>query len=570
MLRYDASKDQSRAMTVAMDRRRFMQVAGASLMVTGSALTGAGFFHMKTARAQAGGFTLNVLHINDMHSRIESISRFDSTCSDSDEAEGNCFGGVGRLATKLWERRGELEDEGANVITLDAGDQFMGSLFYTTYKGKAEVEFMNTIGFDVMAVGNHEFDDGPDVLADFVEMAEFPVISGNTVIGEEERLAGLVEEWAVLEVNGEKIGILSVLTPNTAVIASPGPNISFEDEIEYLQDAVSRLRSEEGVDKVILLSHVGFVRDQEIAAAVEGIAAIIGGHSHTLLSNEVDDTPAYATIVENPAGKAVPIVQAYAYSKYLGDLALTFDDEGYVAEATGDTILLDASVEPDPGIEERVAALSGPIEEMTRTPVAEVAADIDGSRESCRARECEMGNLVADAMLARTADQGMTIAIQNGGGLRASIGAGTATVGDVLTVLPFQNTIATMHLSGADIVASLEAAVSGIEEGAGKFPQVSGLRYSFDKSVAPNEGRIQSVEVMQAGEWVPIDESETYGVVTNDFMRKGGDGYALFASNAIDPYDYGPGLEEAVAEYLAENAPYQPVIEGRITEVGAN
>ena len=505
-----------------------------------------------------------------MHSRIQSISRFDSTCSVSDETDGNCFGGVGRLATKVWERRSQLEDEGANVITLDAGDQFMGSLFYTTYKGKAEVEFMNTIGFDVMALGNHEFDDGPDVLADFVEMAEFPVISGNTVIGDEERLAGMVDEWAVLDVNGEKVGILSVLTPDTAVIASPGPNISFEDEIEYLRGAVSRLRSDEGVDKVILLSHVGFVRDQQIAAEVEGIAAIIGGHSHTLLSNDVDGAPAYATIVENPAGKAVPIVQAYAYSKYLGDLALTFDDEGYVAEAIGDTLLLDASVEPDPGIEERIAALSGPIEEMTRTPVAEIAANIDGSRENCRARECEMGNLVADAMLARTAEMGMTIAIQNGGGLRASIGAGTATVGDVLTVLPFQNTIATMQLSGADIVASLEAAVSGIEDGAGKFPQVSGLRYAFDKSVAPNEGRIQSVEVMKDGEWVAIDEDEIYGVVTNDFMRKGGDGYAIFASNAIDPYDYGPGLEEAVAEYLANNAPYQPFLDGRITEIGAN
>jgi 5'-nucleotidase / UDP-sugar diphosphatase len=569
MLRYKAEEKQPVTVPEKMDRRRFMKVAGASLVVTGSALTGAGFFHMSTGRAQAGAYTLNVLHINDMHSRIQSISRFDSTCSDSDEADGNCYGGVGRLATKLWERRGQLEDEGANVITLDAGDQFMGSLFYTTYKGKAEVEFMNTIGFDVMALGNHEFDDGPDVLADFVEEAEFPVISGNTVIGSEERLSGMVEEWAVLEVNGEKIGILSVLTPDTAVIASPGPNISFEDEIDYLKDAVSRMKGE-GIDKILLLSHVGFVRDQQIAAEVEGIAAIIGGHSHTLLSNDVDGAPAYATIVENPAGKAVPIVQAYAYSKYLGDLALTFDDEGYVAEATGDTLLLDASIEPDPGIEERIAALSGPIEEMTRTPIAEVAADIDGSRDNCRARECEMGNLVADAMLARTAEMGMTIAIQNGGGLRASIGAGTATVGDVLTVLPFQNTIATMRLSGADIVASLEAAVDAIEEGAGKFPQVAGLRYSFDKSVAPGEGRIQSVEVMQDGEWVPIDEDEIYGVVTNDFMRKGGDGYALFAANAIDPYDYGPGLEEAVAEYLAEHAPYEPYLDGRITVVGAN
>jgi 5'-nucleotidase len=274
--------------------------------------------------------------------------------------------------------------------------------------------------------------------------------------------------------------------------------------------------------------------------------------------------------VENPSGKAVPIVQAYAYSKYLGELKIEFDEDGYVAAADGEPILLDASVEPDPEIEARVAELAGPIEELKSTPVAQVAAAIDGSREKCRSGECEMGNLVADAVLSRLEDQGFEIAILNGGGLRASIGEGLATVGDVLTVLPFQNTIATMKLSGADIVASLEAGVSGIEDGQGKFPQVAGLRFSFDKSVAPNEGRIQSVEVRENGEWVPIDEDKIYPVATNDFMRKGGDGYALFASNAQDPYDYGPGLEDALAEYLAENEPYTPKLEGRITEVSAN
>jgi 5'-nucleotidase len=554
--------------TAAMDRRRFMQVAGASLVVSGSTATGTGLFSMTTARAQGAGFVLNILHINDMHSRIESISAFDSTCSVDDAGEGKCFGGVGRLATKLWERRNALRDGGANVVTLDAGDQFQGSLFYTTYKGKAEVEFMNRIGFDVMALGNHEFDNGPDVLADFVELAEFPVVSGNTTVAASERLAGKVGEWAIVEVGGEKIGILSVLTPDTAIIASPGPNVTFSDEIAYLKDAVGRIRAE-GVNKVLLLSHVGFVRDQEIAAAIDGIAVIIGGHSHTLLSNTVEGAPAYATLVANPSGKAVPIVQAYAYSKYLGEIALTFDDDGYVAAATGDTIVLDASVEPDADIEARIAELAGPIETMKATPVAEVSAPIDGSRENCRARECEMGNTVTDAILARVGDQGVTIAITNGGGLRASIGAGMATVGDVLTVLPFQNTIATMKLSGADIVASLEGGVSGIEEGQGRFPQVSGLRYSFDIGVAPNEGRIKSVEVMENGAWAPIDPAKVYGVATNNFMRNGGDGYALFASNAVDPYDYGPGLEDALAEYLANNAPYTPKIEGRIVDLAA-
>ena len=551
-----------------ISRRRFLQVAGASLVVAsgGSAAS----FSMTSARADGAAYTLNILHINDMHSRIESISGYDNTCPAADVEENKCFGGVGRLATKIRERRNALREQDANVVTLDAGDQSQGSLFYTTYKGKVEAEFMNRIGFDAMALGNHEFDNGPDVLADFVDALRFPVISGNTVIAGEERLAGKVREWTVLDAGGEKIGVLSVLTPETATIAQPGPNVTFRDEIEYLKDAVPRIRQQEGVSKVILLSHVGFLRDQQIAAEVDGIAAIIGGHSHTLLSNTVDGAPAYATLVENPSGRAVPIVQAYAYSKYLGELAIVFDDEGYAVEASGDTILLDASVEPDAEIEARIAELAGPIERMKSTPVSEVSADIDGSRDSCRAGECEMGNLVTDAMLARVGDQGYSIAIQNGGGLRASIAAGAVTVGDVLAVLPFQNTLATMKLSGADIVASLEAAVNAVEEGAGKFPQVAGLRYTLDLTVAPDAGRVKNVEVREGDAWSPIDEGKVYGVVTNDFMRKGGDGYALFASRAVDPYDYGPGMEEVVAEYLANNAPYQPKLEDRITVIRAN
>jgi len=562
-----SGKNDPAAENVSLGRRHFMKVAGASLLVAGS-VGGAGMFRMTTARAQ-GAYTLNVLHINDLHSRIESIGGTDSTCSVNDEGENKCFGGVGRVATKIWERRKALEENGANVLTLDAGDQFQGSLFYTTYRGKAEGEFMNTIGFDVMAVGNHEFDNGPDVLADFIDLVKFPVISGNMKVAAGEKLAGKVEEWTIVERGGEKIGILSVLTPETAVISSPGPNVTFAEEIAYLKDAVGRIRAQ-GVNKVILLSHVGFLKDQQIAAQVEGISAIVGGHSHTLLSNTVEGAPKYATLVENPAGKAVPIVQAYAYSKYMGELSLTFDPDGYVSEASGDTIVLDASVVPDAGIEARIAELGGPIERMKATEIGEATAVIDGSRESCRSQECQMGVLVTDAMLARAADQGVTIAITNGGGLRASIDSGTVTVGDVLSVLPFQNTLATMKISGADIVASLEAGVAGIEEGAGRFPQVGGLRFTLDKSVAPNAGRVKSVEVLEGGQWVPIDPAKVYGVATNNFMRNGGDGYKLFASNATDAYDYGPGLEEVVAEYMAQHSPYTPKLDGRITMAGAN
>lgn len=551
-----------------ISRRRFLQVAGASLVVASGGA--AASFSMRSARANGAAYTLNILHINDMHSRIEAISGYDNTCPAAEMEENKCFGGVGRLATKIWERRDALRAQDANVVTLDAGDQSQGSLFYTTYKGKVEAEFMNRIGFDAMALGNHEFDNGPGVLADFVETVRFPVVCGNVVVSGGERLGRKLREWTVLHAGGEKVGVLSVLTPETATIAQPGPNVTFRDEIEYLKEAVPRIKEQESLNKVILLSHVGFGRDRQIAAEVDGIAAIIGGHSHTLLSNTVEGAPAYATLVENPSGRAVPIVQAYAYSKYLGELAIVFDDEGYAVEASGDTILLDASVEPDAAIEARIAELAGPIERMKSTLVGEVSANINGGRDSCRSGECQMGNLVTDAMLARVADKRYSIAVQNGGGLRASIGAGAVTVGDVLSVLPFQNTIATMKLTGADILATLEAAVDQVEEGAGKFPQVAGLRFTLDLTVAPNAGRVKDVRVFEGGAWAPLDAGRLYGVITNDFMRRGGDGYALFASNAIDPYDYGPGVEDAVAEYLANNAPYAPKLDNRITVIRAN
>ena len=180
-----------------------------------------------------------------------------------------------------------------------------------------------------------------------------------------------------------------------------------------------------------------------------------------------------------------------------------------------------------------------------------------------------MGNLVSDAILDRVKGQGVEIVIQNGGGLRASIDQGTVTMGEVLTVLPFQNTLATFQISGKDLVAGLESGLSQIEDGAGRFPQVAGLKYSFDKSVAPNAGRVKSVEVMENGAWTPINPDKDYLVATNNYVRQGGDGYKVFADKAKNAYDYGPGLEQVVADYLAAHRPYTPKLDGRITEIAA-
>lgn len=527
-------------------------------LLTASAIT-------LTTGAAFADYQLNILHINDLHSRIEAINKFDSTCSPAETEKNECFGGIARVKSAIDTRRSELGN-GANLLVLDAGDQFQGSLFYTQYKSGPIAEFMNGIGFDAMAIGNHEFDDGPEELLKFIDALKFPIISGNTKAAADSIVANKYKGYIVKEMNGQKVAVVSVLATDTNETSSPGDKISFEDEVTYLQGAVKEIQ-DQGINKIVLLSHVGYVRDQEIAKAVDGIDVIVGGHSHTLLSST--DTKAagpYPTLVKNPSGVDVPIVTAYAYSKYLGDLTVTFDDNGVVKTVEGAPKLLDASVKPDEGFTSRVAELAGPLEEMKKKEIGTSEAAIDGSREVCRAKECTMGNLVSDALLDRVKDQGITIAIQNGGGLRASIDTGTVTMGEVLTVLPFQNSIATFQLKGSDLVAALENGASQIEEGAGRFAQVAGLKYSFDRS-KPAGSRVVSVEVKEGEGFVPLDPNKTYGVVSNNYMRSGGDGYKVFATKAINAYDFGPSLEDAVATYISANSPYKPYTDGRITDV---
>jgi 5'-nucleotidase len=498
-------------------------------------------------------YSLTILHINDVHSRIEPINRFDSTCRPSDNAAGKCFGGMARVKTAIETRRSALEAAGANVLTLDAGDQFQGSLFYSTYKGEVAAELMNRIGFDAMAVGNHEFDDGPEKLAEFADKVQFPMLFANTNLADEPLLKDKIKSHIVVEKGGEKIGIIGVLAEDTAETSSPGDNVPFIQSEDILKKLVGQLEAD-GVNKIVVLSHVGINRDREIAAAVDGIDVIVGGHSHTLLEE-------YPTVVESPNGKPVQIVQAYAYSKYLGELTVEFDDNGDVTDVDGAPWLLNSVVPEDPDVVAYIKEKGAPIEELKKEIVGNSTGPIEGDRTVCRAMECAMGNLVADAMLDRVADQGVQIAIQNGGGLRASIDAGEITMGEVLTVLPFQNTLATFELKGSDVIAALENGVSRIEDGAGRFPQVAGLKYTFDASAEPGS-RISDVMVGDA----PIDPEATYGVVSNNYMRGGGDGYDVFETNGMNAYDFGPGLESVVADFIkAAGGDYEPYTDGRIT-----
>lgn len=507
-----------------------------------------------SAGMAAADYSLTILHTNDFHARFEPISKYDSGCSAEDNTEGKCFGGSARLMTAIAEARARSN----NAILVDGGDQFQGTLFYTYYKGALAAEMMNQMGYDAMTVGNHEFDDGPEVLRGFMDAVDFPVLMSNADVSGEPLLAGALQKSVVIERGGEKLGLIGLTPQDTDELASPGDNIIFTDPIGAVQAEVDRL-TEMGVNKIIVLSHSGYATDLRVAEGTTGVDVIVGGHSNTYLSNTSDRAVGpYPTMVGSTA-----IVQAYAYGKFLGELNVTFDDAGNVTEAVGEPIIMDAGVHEHEATVARIAEAAVPLDEIRNRVVAEAADVLDGSKTSCRAQECVLGNIIAEAMLDRVRAQGIQIAIQNGGGIRASIDAGPVTMGEVLTVLPFQNTLSTFQVTGAVIVEALENGVSQHEEGAGRFPQVAGLKYTFDVS-QPAGSRISEVMVMKGDAWMPIEADTVYGVVSNNYVRNGGDGYKMFR-DAMNAYDFGPDLADVTAEYMAAMGPVSPVVDGRIT-----
>src|SRR6056300_1877830 len=324
-------------------------------------------------------YKITILHTNDFHARFEPVSKYDSGCGEEDNAEGKCFGGSARLVTAINEARARSD----NSILVDGGDQFQGTLFYTYYKGKLAAEMMNKMGYDAMTVGNHEFDDGPEVLRGFMDAVNFPVLMSNADFSAEAMLADQLLKSTIIERAGEKIGMIGLTPQETDELASPGENVIFTDPVAAVQGEVDKLTAE-GVNKIIVLSHSGYSVDKRVAAETTGVDVIVGGHSNTFLSNTSDRAEGpYPTMVGNTA-----IVSAYAYSKFLGELNVVFNDAGDIISATGEPLLMDASVEEDSETVARIAEAAKPLDEIRNRVVAQTAAEIVGVREECRAMEC--------------------------------------------------------------------------------------------------------------------------------------------------------------------------------------
>lgn len=493
-------------------------------------------------------FDLTILHTNDTHAHHQP--------------NGDGDGGAAIQAAVVKQIRAEE----ANVVLLDGGDRFTGTLFHTVYQGQDSAEIMNLLGYDAMALGNHEFDNGDEVLADFVSAVDFPVLAANVDFRSSPSLAGVgIQQFAIIDVNGQDVGVIGLVTPDTAEISSPSDELVFSDELVTIANSLAAVLTDRGVNKIVLLTHTGILTDFVMAPQLSNIDVFVGGHSHTLFSNQNTGAAGeYPMAFTNEAtGETILYVQANEYTQYLGRLDVTFDAAGLVTAFGGDTIFLSRYITPDEEMQSLIDELAVPVEALRSEPTgatSEVA--LTGDRLVCRVEECNLGNLIADAYRWET---GADIAIMNGGGIRANIDTGEITFGEVLEVLPFGNTVATMDIDGASIVAALENGVSTIilndagqvqRGGAnGRFPQVSGIRYGYDPNLEAGS-RITFVEVLQDdGTYAPIDESATYSLTVLNFMATGGDGYTALSENGQDIYLFGRLDYDPVLDYIAEITP---------------
>jgi 2',3'-cyclic-nucleotide 2'-phosphodiesterase (5'-nucleotidase family) len=520
----------------------------------------------------AENFNLSLMHTNDTHANIDNAAK---------------------RATAIK----EYEAGHPDALLLDAGDVFSGTLYFNKFQGQADLELMNYMGYDAMTFGNHEFDlgstpEGHEALSDFVKGADFPFVSSNVDFSKDSHFDdifnteevesnpedGQIYNAIVKEVDGEKIGILGLTTEETAGISSPG-SVEFQDYIEEAQKAVDAFE-EQGINKIIALTHIGyddnpaFDNDQELAKAVDGIDVIVGGHSHTFLGTESRDAATYKPVVDTHGDEPTVIVTAYQYSTFLGTLDVEFDKDGKVVGHAGK--LVDISKKTD---DAGAAAILKPYADEVKTlkeqptgatASVELVQNI-GGQAVVRNQETNLGNLIADGMLskAKQYNEDAVIAFQNGGGIRASINRGEITVGELITTLPFGNTLATMTLKGAEVKTALEQSVSQAPGLNGGFLQVSGLKFTYDASKEANN-RVTSVTVQDKdGNWEALNLDNDYVVATNAFTAKGGDSYKVFEKAYKEGRVTDLGLTdwEVLQEYVKELGTVNPSVEGRIVQV---
>lgn len=491
----------------------------------------------------AADFTATLLHVNDTHDRIEPTI-----------IQGKPYGGMTRLGTLIAQYR----KSDPNPLFLHAGDAFQGTFYFNVYEGLADVAFLNAMHLDAMAVGNHEFDKGSATLGTFARNAQFPLLSANLDVDAEPTLKGLIHNSTIITRGRERIGIVGGITPDLPTISYPGPNVRLRDLTSSLQSEIDSL-TRAGVNKIVLLTHIGYADEQQLARTLHNVDVIVGGHSHSLLGTTTapgwpESRGPYPTVIDNPENGKTLVVTSWEGEKVLGRLQVTFDSRGRVKKwSTSQPIIVDESIPEDPSMKALVEAFQKPIAAQRDRKIAVAAEAIS--------QDAPLGEIIADAMLAATAKQNVVVSLMNRGGVRASLEPGDITFGAAISVQPFNDTLVVMDVTGAQLKQALEDIVEAART---RVLWVSaGTRYTLDPS-KPFGSRVSDLTI--AGR--PLDLAAIYRICTNDFLAKGGDGVVTLRDSTGYRYDTKILDIDALVDYLAAHSPVKATVENRVRRIG--
>ena len=518
----------------------------------------------------ANMFELNVAHINDHHSHLEEEKM---PLKLNGQTVTATIGGLPRVAQEIKDFR----KNNKNTLILHAGDAVTGTLYYTLFEGKADAQLMNAINFDAFTLGNHEFDDGNKFLKSFLDALTIPVISANVVPDKGSILEGKWKPYIIKNIGGQKVGIIGIdVVKKTKESSSPGDDIKFTDEVETARKYAKELQ-DQGINKIILLSHAGYEKNVEIGEKVDGIDLIISGDTHYLLGKEfeqfglVPEKADYPKKVNSPNGNPVYIAEAWNYSYLLGEMKAKFDKNGVIKKLIpapkvliGDTFEIKNSegkavqlgekeksiilnsiknnknikvVKNDPVTQKLLDRYQKEKTELGKRSVGKITEEIlGGSDNRVPGPHNKDGSfattLVAESVLHKLRNMGtgnVDFVIGNAGNVRITLNPGNFTYDQAYSLLPFtSNTVFITDITGAEVKQVLEDAIDYVLNGGstGAFPYGAGIRYEATKEGKLGT-RVKKIEVFdfKANKWVPIDSKKSYILAVNSYIAQGKDGY---------------------------------------------
>lgn len=565
-------------------------------------------------------FQLNILHMNDSHSHLDESTTqlLLKTSEHKREPIQVSFGGFPRV-TALFN---QLSVQSPNTLKIHAGDALVGDLYFKIGRGEAEAKMMNSICFDSFTLGNHEFDNGDTALLKFLNDLDntsvcsnkTAVLSSNVVFGEGSALykSQRVQPYTIVHRAGEDIGLIGLTTAfKTKHSSRPDANTEFLDEVQSVQNAINQLNTQ-GVNKIVLQSHIGYQQDLELIQQLEGVDVVIGGDSHSLLANEkladygITPQGSYPTVSQDKNGRRVCVAQAAQYAYVVGQLNVEFDHDGHVVNCMGrphilvgdnfqrvgnlpaftlnelDVIRQDIQasgsfsiVQPDKNTEvllepyrlakklfgqQNIAQATSHfclrrVPGTWRDAFRSELGDICNRNQFTHAHGGDIQQLVAEAYL----KQGQRyfqadVSLINGGGVREDIALGPITVEKIYRILAFDNTLVQLNMQGAELKAMLEDAIQAVlNDQGGSYPYTGGMTWQVDLN-QPFGQRISHIKIRDAQNQVQdLDLARTYRLITIDFLADGQGSYHTLGQIRGDRrVEVGLDYTEAFLQYLED------------------